>query len=172
MHTIPILAFAAYSGTGKTTLIEKLIPALKSRGLRVAVIKHDAHSFEIDHEGKDSWRFARAGADIAVISSPEKTAYIEQRNLSFFQSAAMIHDVDLILAEGFKELGLTQIGICRQASGKGFTAGLDRYIAVVTDLTDLDTAIPRFGFADSEIPRIADFILKNMAGFTRLCDIL
>ena len=61
MNNIPVIAFAAYSGTGKTTLIEKLVRELKNRGLRLAVIKHDGHKFEIDHEGKDSWRFAKAG---------------------------------------------------------------------------------------------------------------
>ena len=74
MNTIPVIAFSAWSGTGKTTLIEKLIRELKGRGLRIAVIKHDGHSFDIDHEGKDSWRFTKAGADITMISSAEKTA--------------------------------------------------------------------------------------------------
>ena len=59
---IPAIAIAAYSGTGKTTLIERLLPALRSRGLRVAVVKHDGHRFDIDREGKDSWRFTQAGA--------------------------------------------------------------------------------------------------------------
>ena len=68
---IPAIAIAAYSGTGKTTLIERL-PALRSRGLRVAVVKHDGHRFDIDHEGKDSWRFTQAGAQVCVISSAEK----------------------------------------------------------------------------------------------------
>ena len=76
MNPIPAIGFAAYSGTGKTTLIEKLVMTLKAQGCRIAVIKHDAHRFEIDREGKDSWRFTRAGADITLLSSPEKTAII------------------------------------------------------------------------------------------------
>ena len=75
MKGIPVLGFAAYSGTGKTTLIERLVGSLKARGLRVAVIKHDGHDFEIDRRGKDSWRFTQAGADISVISSMAKTAF-------------------------------------------------------------------------------------------------
>ena len=63
MANIPVIAFAAYSGTGKTTLIEKVVKVLKSKDLRVAVLKHDGHTFEIDREGKDSWRFSHAGAD-------------------------------------------------------------------------------------------------------------
>ena len=66
MQTIPIFAFSAWSGTGKTTILEQLIPLLKQRGLRIAVLKHDAHDFEIDREGKESWRFSHAGADSAA----------------------------------------------------------------------------------------------------------
>ena len=164
MNGIPVLAFAAYSGTGKTTLVEKLVRSLKAQGLRVAVIKHDGHDFEIDHEGKDSWRFAQAGADMTVIASSDKMALVEQRHLSLPQIAALIHDVDLILVEGYKQEPLTQIGICRKATGKGFTAGLGRYIAVVTD-TDIENPdIPRFGFDD--IQELTEFIMKNMDDFT------
>ena len=145
MGGIPVLAFAAYSGTGKTTLIERLVVSLKEKGLRVAVIKHDGHRFDMDHEGKDSWRFTQAGADLSIISSAEKTALIEQRELSFPQVAAMVRNVDLILVEGYKNEPLTQIGICRKASGKGFTAELSRYIAVVTDTDIGDTEVPDSG---------------------------
>ena len=79
MKTIPIVGFAAWSGTGKTTLIEALVAHLTAQGVRVAVIKHDAHRFEIDREGKDSWRFTQAGAAISIVSSAEKTALIESR---------------------------------------------------------------------------------------------
>lgn len=155
MTNIPVIAFAAYSGTGKTTLIEKLILELKGRGLRLAVIKHDGHKFEIDHEGKDSWRFAHAGADITMISSAEKTAYIEQRPLSLEQLLGMVHDVDLILVEGYKNESLPQIGIARKATGKGFTADISRFAALVTDM-EVETDLPCFGLED--ISAIADFI--------------
>ena len=168
MVNIPVIAFAAYSGTGKTTLIEKLIRELKSRGLRLAVIKHDGHKFEIDHEGKDSWRFTQAGADITMISSAEKTAYIEQGNLSLEQLLDMVHDVDLILVEGYKNKDLPQIGIARAETGKGFTAEPEHFIALVSDM-ELETDIPCFGLND--INAIADFILerttmKNTNDFT------
>lgn len=164
MGGIPVLAFAAYSGTGKTTLIERLVVSLKEKGLRVAVIKHDGHRFDMDHEGKDSWRFTQAGADLSIISSAEKTALIEQRELSFPQVVAMVRNVDLILVEGYKNEPLTQIGICRKASGKGFTAELSRYIAVVTDTDIGDAEVPRFGF--EEIQELTEFIMKNMDDFT------
>ena len=159
MTNIPVVAFAAYSGTGKTTLIEKLILELKARGLRLAVIKHDGHKFEIDHEGKDSWRFAQAGADITMISSAEKTAYIEKGDLSLEQLLGMVHGVDLILVEGYKNKDLPQIGIARKETGKGFTADISRFIALVTDL-DVETDIPCFGLED--IFPIADFIQERM----------
>ena len=164
MKGIPILAFAAYSGTGKTTLIEKLVRSLKAYGLRVAVIKHDGHDFEIDREGKDSWKFSQAGADISIISSAEKTAFIEQRFLSLPQILAQIHHVDLILVEGYKQELLPQIGICRKAIGKGFPADISRYIAVVTDIDIGDGTVPRFGFDD--IQELTEFIMKNMNDFT------
>lgn len=156
MSSIPVIAFAAYSGTGKTTLIEKLIRELRSRGLRLAVIKHDGHKFEIDHEGKDSWRFAHAGAEITMISSAEKTAFIEQREIPLEGLIEMAHDVDLILVEGYKNRDLPQIGIARRETGKGFTAELDRFIALVTDMP-VETGLPCFDLDD--ISGIAQFIL-------------
>ena len=168
MNNIPVIAFAAYSGTGKTTLIEKLVRELKNRGLRLAVIKHDGHKFEIDHEGKDSWRFAKAGADITVISSSEKTAYVEQGELTLEQLLDMIHGVDLILVEGYKNENLPQIGIARAATGKGFPFEPEHFIALVTDMK-MDTDVPCFGLDD--IVPVADFILertamKNTSDFT------
>ena len=71
---IPIVSIVGKSGAGKTTLIEKMIPELKKRGYRVATIKHDVHGFDIDHEGKDSWRHKKAGAHATIISSPWKVA--------------------------------------------------------------------------------------------------
>ncbi len=159
MNNIPVIAFAAYSGTGKTTLIEKIVTELKIRGLRLAVIKHDGHRFEIDHEGKDSWRFAKAGADITMISSAEKTAYIEQGELSLEHLIGMVHDVDLILVEGYKNNGLPQIGIARNATGKGFTADPEQFVALVTDI-DIQTDTPCFALND--IKGITDFILERM----------
>ena len=159
MSGIPIIAFSAWSGTGKTTLIEQLIMEMKTRGLRVAVIKHDVHHFEIDHEGKDSWRFSRAGADITVLNSSEKTALIEQRSLTLTQAISMIHDVDLILAEGYQQEHLPKIGISRRETGRGFRLPLSEYAAVVTDEdpADFPRELPVFSF--SEIAGLADFII-------------
>ena len=151
MTDIPVIGFSAYSGTGKTTLLEKILVSLKRQGYRVAVLKHDAHRFEIDREGKDSWRFAQAGADMVILSSSEKTAIIEQRQRSFSQNLSMIHDVDLILVEGYKQEAIPRIGICRKATGKGLPHPVETYIALVTDDASLLSGdIPTFSLEDVE----------------------
>lgn len=187
MHnpTPPVIAFSAWSGTGKTTIIEQLIPEFKCRGLRVAVIKHDPHKFEIDQEGKDSWRFTRAGADIAILNSKEKTALIEQRSLDLAEALSLIHDVDLVLAEGYQQEELPKIGISRKATGKGFRLPLSEYIAVITDedlsslpyipsnssSTSSDKNSPQIppAFSLESIPEIADFIL-HFCSYSETCD--
>ena len=161
MDGIPVIGFSAYSGTGKTTLIEKLISSLKARGLRVAAIKHDAHGFEIDREGKDSRRFSDAGADISIINSSEQTAVIERRGLDFDSAAALARDVDIILVEGFKHGRFTHIGLSR--SGSGLTGPPDSFAAIVTD-EDIECGCPKFSFED--IDAITEFIMQNMKDFT------
>ena len=163
MISIPIIGFAAYSGTGKTTLIEKIVVRLKSRGVRVAVIKHDGHSFEIDREGKDSYRYTKAGADITVISSQEKTAYVEKRPLTLEDVVKTVHGVDIILVEGYKHSSIPQIGISRKACGKGLVHSPKRYLAVITD-EDIITDTPKFGLDDIE--GITEFIMQNTQDFT------
>jgi molybdopterin-guanine dinucleotide biosynthesis protein B len=97
---IPIVSIVGKSGSGKTTLIEKLVPELTRRGHRVATVKHDVHGFEVDREGKDSWRHKKAGAHTVVISSPEKAALIRdvERDLNLAEIRdKLIQEVDLIL---------------------------------------------------------------------------
>ena len=166
MKTIPIVGFAAWSGTGKTTLIEALVAHLTAQGVRVAVIKHDAHRFEIDREGKDSWRFTRAGAAISIVSSAEKTALIESRPMGLDQLTNLVHDVDYVLVEGYKAGDLTQIGVSRAATGKGLPAPLSRYAAVVTDEALPGAQIPVFGLED--VPGVARFLLDHGAEFTQI----
>jgi molybdopterin-guanine dinucleotide biosynthesis protein B len=103
---IPIVSIVGKSDSGKTTLIEKLVPELIRRGYRVITVKHDLHGFEIDREGKDSWRHKQAGAQGVIISSPRKVALIRDvdRDMSLEElSDAFGGDADLILSEGFKK---------------------------------------------------------------------
>ena len=164
MEHIPVIGFAAYSGTGKTTLIEKIVKQMSSRGIKVAVIKHDGHRFEIDKEGKDSYRYTKAGAEISVISSDEKTARVEQRLQTLDDIIKSIHGVDIILVEGYKHNStIRQIGMSRKACGKGLPDNTEKYIAIITDENIL-TDTPLFSFEDIE--GITDFIMENTKDFT------
>jgi molybdopterin-guanine dinucleotide biosynthesis protein MobB len=110
------ISFVAKSGTGKTTLLEKVIAGLKGRGWRIGVIKHDAHKFDIDHPGKDSHRLTAAGADTMLISSPEKLALVKKHTESPPLDELLdtyFRDVDLVLTEGFKKSGLPKIEVHR-----------------------------------------------------------
>ena len=165
INGVPVLGFAAFSNTGKTTLIEKLIPALTERGLCIAVVKHDAHGLKFDHEGKDSSRFSKAGAAYSIVSGPDQAAVFVSRPLQPEDAFKFAPDADLIIVEGYKRGTFSQIGINRIATGKGFTDELSRFVAVVTDQEDIETDIPVFGFDD--IAEIAQFIVDNMDSFTR-----
>ena len=156
---IPVLGFAAFSGTGKTTLLEKLIPILTERGLKVAVVKHDAHGLSFDQEGKDSDRFAKAGAQYSIVSSQENSAVFIAKPLEPEEAVSLAKDADLILVEGYKNASFAQIGMARAATGKGFTAELSRFEAIVTDLPVQECQIPVFGFDAEE--EIAEFILER-----------
>jgi molybdopterin-guanine dinucleotide biosynthesis protein MobB len=116
--TPPVVSIVAKSGTGKTTLLEKLIAEMKQRGYRVAAIKHDAHSFSIDHQGKDSWRLTQAGADIMLITSPAKIAMVKQNEHTEptlgETIATYCRDVDIVLTEGFKRSNMPKVEVHRR----------------------------------------------------------
>jgi molybdopterin-guanine dinucleotide biosynthesis protein MobB len=115
-----LVAIVGKSDSGKTTLIEQLLPQLKMYGLRVATVKHDADSFEIDHPGKDSWRHGQAGANAYAISSPGRVAYVvtlsEEVPLQTLVRR-FFADMDLVLAEGYKNSAPYRIEIFRRAAG-------------------------------------------------------
>ena len=159
---IPVFGFSAYSGTGKTTLIEAVIRVLTRRGVRVGAVKHDAHGFRMDQEGKDTWRFTEAGAKAVLITSPEQTGLIEQKGRSLWECLSEFRDVDVILVEGFKDADIPKFGLSRLAAGKGFTASLDSFIAVITDDPGVQTEKPLFALDDCE--GVADFIIREMQG--------
>ena len=158
MSKIPIYSIVAYSGTGKTTLIEKLVAELKSRGLRLAVIKHDAHEFDIDREGKDSWRFTRAGADVTAVVSESKAAIMENRHVTLETLLDKITDVDIILTEGFKTGVWPKIAVRRGITGKPLPIPAEDCIAIVTDIPQ-QTETPCFGLED--IKGLADLLIND-----------
>ena len=162
--TIPVIGFAAYSGTGKTTLLERVIRILSQRGVRVAVIKHDRHGAEIDRPGKDSYRHAQAGAETVVLCAPGKTAVMEQGDFSLSQCARRVQNADVILVEGFKNEAIPRVGLCRKETGKGLPGPADSFIAIVTDDETLSASVPRYSFEDAEA--LADLIQREMKKVT------
>ena len=156
----PVLGFSGFSGSGKTTLMEKVIRILTESGLRVGVVKHDRHGIDIDHPGKDSFRHTEAGAAAVVITSPDQTAVLEQHGISLDECLARLENVDLILVEGFRHASIPRIGLCRKASGKGFTEPPDHFIAVVTDDDSSAISVPVFSFDDAA--GLADLIRREI----------
>ncbi|MGE5283575.1 MAG: molybdopterin-guanine dinucleotide biosynthesis protein B [Actinomycetota bacterium] len=163
--TVKAVAFVAKSGSGKTTLLEKVISRLKDRGYRVGVIKHDAHRFEIDRPGKDSYRLTAAGADTMVISSPEKLALVKKHAASPPVEdllAGFFTDVDIVLAEGFKSSSLPKIEVHRRDRSADLLCRGKEYdpmlLAVASD-EPLDLDVPRLDLNDSD--GITDFIERR-----------
>lgn len=156
---VPIVSIVGKSDSGKTTLLEKLIPILKSRGYRVATVKHDVHGFEMDREGKDTYRHFHCGADGVLISSPKKLALIKrvEREAPLEELAERFYsDMDLVLTEGFKSLDKPKIEVFRsEAHEEPLCAAADNRIALVSD-EPIEVDCPRFDINDAEA--ISDFI--------------
>jgi molybdopterin-guanine dinucleotide biosynthesis protein B len=134
-----VVGFAGFSGSGKTTLVERLIPALRLQGLRVSVVKHAHHKFDIDHEGKDTFRHREAGAFEVVVASDTRLALMREFEVanrpSVHQLIAELYDgVDWVLVEGFKDSDLQKIEVWRAESGKPARYPDDDFItAIATD---------------------------------------
>jgi molybdopterin-guanine dinucleotide biosynthesis protein B len=158
---IPVISFVGRSGSGKTTYLEQLIQEMKGRGYRVGVIKHDAHGFQLDQPGKDTWRHAQAGAEVVCISAPCQMAIFHQVGveLTLGQLASRLEGVDVIFTEGYKEQGWNKIELVRQEVSSVAVCPVEELLAVVTDL-DFVLAIPVFKLTD--ITGMADFVV---AGF-------
>lgn len=157
--SLPVYSFVGYSGSGKTTFLENLIPELKKKGLRVAVIKHDAREFEVDHEGKDSWRMTKAGADVTCITSSTHGAIMENRPIEIENVIGALRNVDIVLAEGYKQKNYKKIGVFREASQLPLPDIQDEYFAIVTD-KPLQEKAPQFALDDYE--GVAEFLANDM----------
>ncbi|MGQ9777617.1 MAG: molybdopterin-guanine dinucleotide biosynthesis protein B [Thermodesulfobacteriota bacterium] len=159
---IPIISIVGKSDSGKTTFIEKLIPELKYRGYRIATVKHDIHGFEVDREGKDSWRHKQAGAHTVVISSPTKVALIRdvEKDLNLVEIRdRLIQDVDLILSEGYKKDLQPKIEIFREELHEiPLCTKEDNLLAIVSN-KEVPIEVPRFSLDD--VKGVADFIEKK-----------
>ncbi len=155
----PIISVVGKSGSGKTTLLEKLISELKKRGYRIGTAKHAFHEFEMDKEGKDSWRHKAAGADTVIVASSGRIAMVKDDHVGTLDSLVpYFQDMDLVITEGYKKEHKPKIEIFRAAAHKEpLCKGNNDLIALVTD-SDIDLNVPRFGLEDIE--KLADFIEK------------
>ena len=143
----PVISFIGWSGVGKTTYLERLIPVLKTQGIRLALLKRDSHNFQVDHPGKDTWRFTQAGANVVAIANDTHAAILFNRPTCFEDILAQIQDVDLILTEGYHTLPYPQIEIHRRGFGALRCSQLEHLLAVVTD-EPLPLELPQFDFQD------------------------
>jgi molybdopterin-guanine dinucleotide biosynthesis protein B len=138
---VPLLGICAYSGTGKTTLLSRLIPLLKQEGLRLALLKHAHHSFDIDHPGKDSYELRKAGASQVLVASRHRMALIKECSgpsreprISDLLPCVDTRELELILVEGFKREAIPKIELYRPSLGRPLIHAADPFvIAVASD---------------------------------------
>lgn len=149
---IPVVSVVGKGDSGKTTLLEGLIRELSSRGWRVGTVKHHVHDIDIDVPGKDSWRHAKAGAVVTMISAPDKLGVVRKvkRERTLEELVALAgDDVDILLTEGFKRAGNVRIEVSRRARSDELVCEPGELFALVTDNPDLrPAATPVFGLGD------------------------
>ena len=157
---IPIISIVGKSNSGKTTLLEKIVKQLTSRGYRIGTIKHDAHSFEIDHEGKDSWRHKQAGAAVTIISSAAKLALVADTDHDHPVSeirALYMRGVDLIITEGYKRESHPKIEVFRREMHRELLCtDDDNLIAIAGNPSASPIDIPVFDLDD--VQPLCDFV--------------
>lgn len=162
MATQNIIGFAGFSGSGKTTLLEKVIPLLKARGLRIAVIKHAHHKFDIDKPGKDSFRHREAGAGEVLVVSGFRWALMHELlnevEPTLDELCSRLSPCDLVLIEGYKFSGIPKLEVHRSVTAHPHLYPDDKHIVALVSDIRIDIALPQI---DIDAPRqVADFILK------------
>lgn len=164
---IPLLAIAAWSGTGKTTLLKRLIPELCRRGIRPGLIKHTHHDMDVDKPGKDSYELRKAGAAQTLVASQQRWALMtetpdeDELDLAFLASRMDTSKLDLILIEGFKHEETAKIVLFRRDAGHSQEElVIDSHVIAVASDTPVDVDVPLLGIND--INQIADFIERWM----------
>lgn len=159
--SIPILCFVGRSNSGKTTLIERLIPELVKAGYKVATVKHAGHGFDLDTEGKDSWRHKRAGASTVMVLSKGSLAMFADVNddikISELRDRFLDQSLDLIIAEGWKSEGFPKIVVVRDQLGE-VPVSYDGLLAVLSN-KKIDTTVPLID--PDDIPALAALIIKQ-----------
>lgn len=162
IFNIPVLGFAAYSGTGKTTLLVELLPLLKLQGLRVAMIKHTHHDFDIDQPGKDSYELRQAGANQVLLASDKRSALLTEYDsrsepeLKQLVGQLDLKNLDLVLVEGFRHLPFAKIELHRPATEKPLLFTKDPSIIAVACDEDIETG---------DLPLLNLNTVEEVAGF-------
>lgn len=152
---IPVVSIVGKSDSGKTTFLEKLIRVLTARGWRVGTVKHHVHDFDIDVPGKDSWRHARAGAFITMVSSPAQFAAIQrvdsERSLLDLAAHAAEAGASILLTEGYKSTAAARIEVSRRGRSEELISAPTELVALATDNDELrPDGVPTFGLDDAE----------------------
>jgi molybdopterin-guanine dinucleotide biosynthesis protein B len=159
---IPIVSIVGKSNSGKTSLIEKLVAELAHRGWRVATIKHNRHGFEVDHEGKDSWRHKKAGAVTTVVASPGRIAVISDIEGDYELARirdGYIRNADIILAEGYKKNPHPKIEVFRTDLERGRLCGPDDQLVAIAGDRPVSAEVPWFDWNDAS--GLADWIVQR-----------
>ncbi|MBI2846515.1 MAG: molybdopterin-guanine dinucleotide biosynthesis protein B [Chloroflexi bacterium] len=157
----PLLSIVGWSSAGKTELLCKLVSGLKSRGYRVAAIKHTPHGFQVDIPGKDSWRLLEAGSDAVVVSSPERMARFAMvdRDKELEELASDLGaSFDIVIGEGFKSTKAPKIEVYSKGEGKGLMCQPAELVAIATD-EPLD--VPVWQCSRDDAPKIIDLVVKR-----------
>lgn len=166
--TVPLLAITAWSGTGKTTLLQQVIPELNALGVRCGLIKHTHHEMEVDTPGKDSYLLRKAGADQVIVASDRRWALMcetPQQSLSLAELAARMDSsvLDLVLVEGFKGEPVPKIVLWRRGVKGGVEDLLDEHVIAVASDEPLQTGLPTLDMRQPA--QVAAFIARWRAAY-------
>jgi len=161
---VKIFGFAGWSGSGKTTLIEKLIPRFAGAGLRVSLIKHAHHSFDVDQPAKDSYRHRHAGAAEVLVTSSRRWVLMHElrgaQELPFEEQVKRVSPCDLLIVEGFKFAPIPKLEVWRAATGEPLLHPNDTHIVAVASDVPVQTKLPVLDLNDDAA--IAEFILSHL----------
>ena len=157
--------FAGWSGSGKTTLIEKLVPLLVARGLKVALVKHAHHTFDVDQPGKDSYRHRHAGCTEVLVTSSRRWALMHELRGApepgLAGHLARLSPCDLVLVEGFKREAIPKLEVYRESVGEPPLHPHDENIVAIATDQRIDSRLPQFHLDDHAA--IAEFVLRHQA---------
>lgn len=137
-----VVQIVSYKNRGKTTLVSRLVIALKKQGYQVGTLKHGAHDFEMDHPGTDTWQHREAGADVVSITSDKQTAFLEQNSTSVHELLQKMGHLDFVLIEGFKTAPFPKVVIIKEESDQDLLGQLENVIAVASWVDHLDIRLP------------------------------